>query len=244
MVGHYGTTYAIEFFYSRPVPGGAFTYGSSEATGRSSNCGVAPRRDRVAQVPKAHLVERSLFVEQVEHPPHLVAVARRQIEPSQRRFHPPSLVVSADRLGATGNRETCCDGRRQPSRTGRPERRLHQPFFQAFTTLATSSRNRTQAGTWAKGPPSGRFSASCRRNPANPAMNLFLRRAPRGPPALSNTSRNRCFGSARPSRSAGGGKSSGTVTRGRPATLRIAGSSTRSHASIIRAGTIPTQSPR
>ena len=44
-------------------------------------------RHRVAQAPETHLVERALLVEQVQHAPHLVAVARRQVDPRQRRLH-------------------------------------------------------------------------------------------------------------------------------------------------------------
>ena len=44
-------------------------------------------RHRVTQTPEPHLVERAPLVEQIQHSPHLVAVARRQVYPGQRRLH-------------------------------------------------------------------------------------------------------------------------------------------------------------
>ena len=108
---------------------------------------------------------------------------------------------------------------------------------------ATSSRNLIQADICSRGPPAGRFSASCFRKLLKSAVNLFLRRTPRGAPAFNNASRSACLGFARLSSWSGLGRSSASVPRGRPATLRIAASSANSQASIIRTGTMPTQRP-
>ena len=44
-------------------------------------------REHVSKAPQPHLVERALLLEQIQHAPHLVAVARRQVDPRQRWLH-------------------------------------------------------------------------------------------------------------------------------------------------------------
>ena len=59
-------------------------------------------RQRVSQASQPHLVERALLLEQIQHAPHLVAVARRQIEPGQRRLHPaiPNTTMAYSQHGS------------------------------------------------------------------------------------------------------------------------------------------------
>ena len=51
-------------------------------------------RQHVSEAPQPHLVERALLLEQVQHAPHLVAVARRQVEPRQRRLYSATFRTS------------------------------------------------------------------------------------------------------------------------------------------------------
>ena len=69
------------------------------ASGQSAASGGGIRK-HVPQAPESHLVERTLLLEQIQHAPHLVPIARRQVEPRQRRLHSATFRTSVIDLTA------------------------------------------------------------------------------------------------------------------------------------------------
>ena len=100
----------------------------------------------------------------------------------------------------------------------------------------TDSLSCTHAGTSFRAPPTGNCSSRIRRCCPNFFLN-FLSRCPWWPQASTRAVRRASFGSCTSSTLDGRGRPSGPLPFGFPATLRIASSSRRIHASVVLTGT-------
>ena len=105
----------------------------------------------------------------------------------------------------------------------------------------TDSLSCTHAGTSFRAPPTGNCSSRIRRCCPNFFLN-FLSRCPWWPQASTRAVRRASFGSCTSSTLDGRGRPSGPLPFGFPATLRIASSSRRIHASVVLTGTTQTPS--
>ena len=107
------------------------------------------------------------------------------------------------------------------------------------TSSDTASLSRVHAGTCSRVPPTGSCSSRIRRCCPNLFLN-FLSRFPLQPLAATSAVSRVTFGSARLSTLEGLGKSKSCLPLGLPATLLMAASSSRTHASVVLTGIIGT----